>query len=85
MGSLGFDSILVTEGSVMRGLGVTSLVIVVVPPTGYLRHFSDVINTSVRTVEAADTQQRWCPVDIFLCWSQACGKAGIFVFINIAL
>lgn len=50
----------------MRGLGVTSLIIVVVLPTGYLRHLSDVINTSVRTVDAADTQQRWYPIDIFV-------------------
>ena len=56
MGSLVLDSILLIEGSFMRGLGVTSLKIVVVPPTGYLRHFSDVINASVRTVHAADNE-----------------------------
>jgi len=67
VGSLGLDSVLLTEGSFMRGLGITSLILVVVPPTGYMRHFSDVINTrtTVRTVDAAGTQQRWCPIDLF--------------------
>ena len=67
----------------MRCVRVTSLIIVGVPPTGYLRHFSHVISTSSRTSVVPDTPTTMVPNWLFfLWWNQACRRAGMFVFIN---
>ena len=85
VGSWGLYSILLTVGSFMRGLGSYF--------TGNCSGAPDRLSAPLLRWNKYLNQDSWCRryatalvpdwLFVFLWWNQACGKAGIFVFVNI--